>query len=176
METNGADPRLSPYSAQLAEIIQHFIRLRARLRSVFPDDEEIQDIIARLVVSHPEGKAASAADFDLLFHVCVVLSGHREPITMGELSQALDVPLSTATRIVDWLVRNDYAERLSDPTDRRVVRVSLTETGEAVYEVGNRLIQNRVEALLRPFTVAERENLVALANKLVTAFENEVWS
>jgi DNA-binding MarR family transcriptional regulator len=174
MEVYRPDPSLSPQSAQFVEIIRHCIRLKSRLRSVFPDDQEITDIVARLVVSHPQGKAASAADFDLLFHVCIVLSVHQEPVTMGELSHALDVPLSTATRIVDWLVKNGYAERLSDPKDRRIVRVSLTETGRAMYQAGNKLIQNRVEVLLRPFSPAERENLVELANKLIRAFENGV--
>lgn len=174
MEVYRPDLSLSPQSAQFVEIIRHCIRLKSRLRSVFPDDQEITDIVARLVVSHPQGKAASAADFDLLFHVCIVLSGHQEPVTMGELSHALAVPLSTATRIVDWLVKNGYAERLSDPKDRRIVRVSLTETGQAMYQAGNKLIQNRVELLLRPFTPAERENLVELANKLIRAFENGV--
>jgi len=41
---------------------------------------------------------------------------------MGELSKALDVPLSTATRIADC-GQERYAERSPDPKDRRVVRV-----------------------------------------------------
>jgi DNA-binding MarR family transcriptional regulator len=168
------DPSLSIHTAQLAEIIRHCIRLKSRFRSVLPGDDEFNDIVARLVGSHPQGKAASTADFGLLFHVCIVLSGNKEAISMGELSQALDVPLSTATRIVDWLVKNDYVERLSDPRDRRVVRVTLTPTGRAMYQAGDKFIQSRVEALLQPFTVAEREDLVMLANKLIRAFENEI--
>jgi DNA-binding MarR family transcriptional regulator len=140
---------------------------------VLPDDDEITDIVARLAGSHPQGGAASAADFGLLYHVCIVLSGNEEAITMGELSQALDVPLSTATRIVDWLVKNGYAVRLSDPNDRRIVRVTLTAMGQAMYQAGDKFIQKRVEALLQPFTVAERENLVMLADKLVRTFEND---
>jgi len=41
------------------------------------------------------------------------------PLTMSELSNELNVPMSTATRIVDWLVRGDMVERANDPNDRR---------------------------------------------------------
>ena len=46
---------------------------------------------------------------------------------MGELSNALSLPFSTATRMVDYLVARGYIQRLSDTTDRRVVRVALTD-------------------------------------------------
>jgi DNA-binding MarR family transcriptional regulator len=167
------DPTLPTHVTQFTEIIRHFIRLKSRLRTVLPDDEEVVGIMARLMETHPQGKAASMADFDLLYNICVVFSQRQEPITMGELSQALGVPLSTATRIVDWLVKNGNVERLPDPEDRRIVRVTLTETGRAMYQAGNESIRKRAELLLRPFTADERENLVLLLNKLVQGLENE---
>jgi DNA-binding MarR family transcriptional regulator len=167
------DPTISTHVTQFAEIIRHFIRLKSRLRTVLPHDEELEGIMARLVETHPQGKAASAADFDLLYNVCVVFSQHQEPITMGELSQALNVPLSTATRIVDWLVKNENVERLPDPDDRRIVLVTLTETGRAMYQAGNESIRKRAERLLLPFTAKERESLVFLLNKLAQSLENE---
>jgi DNA-binding MarR family transcriptional regulator len=167
------DPALAAHTAQFAEIIRHFIRLKPRLKTVQPEDEEARRIIARLMASHPQGAAASSADFNLLYNVCVIFSQDPEPLTMGELSQALGVPLSTATRIVDWLVRNGYVERLADPGDRRVVRVALTETGQAMYQAGNEFIGRQAEAVLRRFTAAERADLVRLLDKLAQALEVE---
>jgi len=168
-----ADSVLSTHTIQFTEIIRQFIRLKSRLKTVRPEDEEAARMMARLMETHPQGTAASLTDFDLLYNVGVIFSQHQEPLSMGTLSQALDVPLSTATRIVDWLVKSDFAERLSDPEDRRVVRVALTNTGQAMYQAGNELMRKRVELLLRQFTAAERENLIALLNKLVKALENE---
>lgn len=167
------DSNFSTHTAQFTEIIRHFIRLKARLKTVLPEDEEAVRVMARLMATHPQGTAASITDFDLLYNVGVIFSRSQDPITMGELSQALDVPLSTATRIVDWLVKNDIAERRSDPDDRRIVRVTLTPTGQAMYQAGNELIRKRVEHLLRPFTPTECVNLIALLNKLIQALENE---
>ena len=47
-----------------------------------------------------------------------------ENLTMGELSKSIAAPMSSTTRMVNWLVDNGYAVRLSDPDDRRIVRVT----------------------------------------------------
>ncbi len=92
---------------------------------------------------------------------------------MGELSKALDVPLSTATRIVDWLVKGGYAERLPDPQDRRVVRVALTKYGRALIKAGDKFIRQRVEQVLCVFTDKERQTLISLLSKLVETLEDQ---
>jgi DNA-binding MarR family transcriptional regulator len=169
------DATLAVHTAQFADIIRHFIRLRPHLKTVLPEDEEVTRLIAHLMESHPQGQgaAANSTDFDLLYSVCVICSQHRGPITMGELSQALDVPFSTATRLVDWLVKSGYVARLADPEDRRLVRVTLTETGQALHQAGNVLIQKQAEVLLRRFTAAEREELIRLLDKLAQALDDE---
>ncbi len=167
------DAMLAAHTAQFAEIIRHFIRLRPHLKTVLPEDEEAVRLIAHLMESHPQGAVANSTDFDLLYSVCVICSEHRGPIAMGELSQALDVPLSTATRLVDWLVKSGYVARLADPGDRRVVRIALTETGQALHQAGNVLIKKQAEVLLRRFTTAEREELIRLLDKLAQALDDE---
>ena len=54
------------------------------------------------------------------------------PMTMGELSEALDVTHGVATRMVDRLCDKGMLARDRDEADRRVVRVSLSELGEEV--------------------------------------------
>ena len=49
--------------------------------------------------------------------------------TMGRLSERLGVRQNALTQAADRLVKHSLAERLSDPTDRRVVRLRLTATG-----------------------------------------------
>jgi DNA-binding MarR family transcriptional regulator len=51
--------------------------------------------------------------------------------TMGRLSERLNVRQNALTQAADRLVNHGLAERLSDPTDRRIVRLRLTTTGEA---------------------------------------------
>jgi DNA-binding MarR family transcriptional regulator len=81
--------------------------------------------------------------------------------------------MSTATRIVDSLVESDYAERLSDPTDRRVVRVGLTKKGQEMYRAIEEMIRRRIELILRRFTSEECETLLRLMHKILDALSEE---
>jgi DNA-binding MarR family transcriptional regulator len=49
--------------------------------------------------------------------------------TMRELTEILAMPPSSVTGLVDALVERQTLERISDPDDRRIVRVKLTSTG-----------------------------------------------
>ncbi|MCW3097558.1 MAG: hypothetical protein JWL77_3176 [Chthonomonadaceae bacterium] len=51
--------------------------------------------------------------------------------TMGRLSERLHVRQNALTQAADRLVNHGLAERLSDASDRRIVRLRLTATGEA---------------------------------------------
>ncbi len=48
---------------------------------------------------------------------------------MGELAKSLDIDRSTATRVVDELVKAKLVVRVTDDADRRSVRIVLTEAG-----------------------------------------------
>jgi DNA-binding MarR family transcriptional regulator len=55
-----------------------------------------------------------------------------QSVTMRELAKELDVGESAATAVVDRLVRQGLVARRDDPTDRRVVRLALSDTGESL--------------------------------------------
>jgi DNA-binding MarR family transcriptional regulator len=165
------EPSLAVHTDQITEIIRQFIRLKPRFKTVLPED--LVRMRARLDESRPGGKDKSASDYVLLYSVGIVLSRQRDPLTMGELGKALDVPLSTATRVVDWLVRSGYVERLPDPADRRVVLVALTRTGRELIKTREKFVRQHVEHILRRFTTEERESMVSLLRKLVEVLESE---
>jgi DNA-binding MarR family transcriptional regulator len=144
--------------------------MRPFLKAALP--ESLAEVRLRLDETHPGGKAGSAADMELLHTVAVALTRQPEPVSMGELSRFLDVPLSTATRIMDWLVQSGYAERLPDPQDRRVVRVGLTQNGRQIYQGVNAMMRTQVEKWLNNFTPEECQTLTALLLKLVDAMED----
>ncbi len=165
-------PKPESYADRFAEIIRQGIRLKHRFRAVLP--EHATQARARIREFLPDGLSEHDADFNLYYELGVILSEAQAPMTMGELSQAVEVPLSTATRIVDSLVESDYAERLSDPTDRRVVRVGLTHKGQEMYRAIEEMIHQRIELLLRRFTQEECETLLRLMHKILDALTEEV--
>jgi DNA-binding MarR family transcriptional regulator len=160
----------SPFALQVTElidIIRQLMSMRSRFKVDLPED------LVQFKARVEEAQTKGMGDRHLLFVILVVLSRDDEPVTMGELSRRLDVPLSTATRIVDWLVSNGFAERVHDPADRRVVRVTLTEMGQSVHKAGNEFLRKRLTHLLRRFTPEERETLVVLMRKMAQVLEEE---
>ena len=55
-----------------------------------------------------------------------------QSVTMRELARELDVGESAATAVVDRLVRQGLVVRRDDPSDRRVVRLALSDNGESL--------------------------------------------
>jgi len=53
-------------------------------------------------------------------------------ITMGELCQKMYLACSTATDLIDRMERNGLIERSRDTTDRRVIRLHITERGRKI--------------------------------------------
>jgi DNA-binding MarR family transcriptional regulator len=95
----------------------------------------------------------------------IILYRNATP-TMGELSHALAVPLPTVTRIVDWFVNNGYVQRLSDASDRRIVRVSQTEKGRKLHEAIANFMAQSVGDILSCLTDEEQTILLKLIRKI----------
>jgi DNA-binding MarR family transcriptional regulator len=72
----------------------------------------------------------------------------EQPRTMRELAQTVAMPPSSLTGLVDGLVERQNVERISDPEDRRVVRVRLTESGHVyVGRIRTHLMQQYQNAM-----------------------------
>jgi DNA-binding MarR family transcriptional regulator len=156
---------------EIKEIVQRLFKLRHHFRVVHP--ENISSLKMRLFKNN-SNPVENVTDFDLFYNIGTVFSQQSGPLTMGELSQELNVPLSTATRIADWMVGDGYVQRLPDPDDRRVVRVAFTDTGNAVYHDIDTYFLERIEHLLHNFTTDERTLLITLLRKIIQTMEQEL--
>jgi DNA-binding MarR family transcriptional regulator len=74
--------------------------------------------------------------------------------------------------MVDWFVDNSYAQRLSDPEDRRVVRVALTDSGRELHRTVERYMVQRFRQMLSPLTAEEQSVLLMLLEKMARAFRD----
>jgi len=90
--------------------------------------------------------------------------------TLGELAVHESVQPPSMTRIVTGLEQLGYVARGSDPTDRRVARVQVSESGRAVLRQG----RSRKDAFLAgqlhrldPVERDELSNLTTLLERLV---------
>jgi DNA-binding MarR family transcriptional regulator len=150
-------------------LVQRFMRVRPRL--LFQDES-----IARIKKQMQDLKDSGAGNHEdriFLFRILHTLITSETPPTMGELSAELSIPLSSATRMADGLVRAKFVERCDDPHDRRVVRLCLTQTGQQFIQTATSFMRGRIMQLLNRFTVEEQAQLLRLMNKLIDSIEAE---
>ncbi|MCX6006472.1 MAG: MarR family transcriptional regulator [Chloroflexi bacterium] len=117
-------------SAQAMSIVQGFVQLWVKYESAL--HKEIANQQKAGGEASVSKRINSYFDYGIFYRVSSNLFRKKE-LTMGELSSALSVPFSTATRIIDVLVADGYIKRMQDPDDRRVVRVALTPDGEKLH-------------------------------------------
>jgi MarR family transcriptional regulator, organic hydroperoxide resistance regulator len=90
----------------------------------------------------------------------------QDGMTPRELAERLDVEMPTVTRTVQRLLRDGFVRREAHPEDARSVRIYLTSHGEDQRERTSRILARETEHALQGFSAAEREELVALMERI----------
>lgn len=90
----------------------------------------------RLSVTRLARQLRQTADSDLSPTQASVLAtvSAAGPVALGELAELERVASPTITKVVSLLHEKGLIEKVTDPADRRFVRVSLTAEGEALLE------------------------------------------
>lgn len=87
-------------------------------------------------------------------------------MTIGELSQQMDLACSTITDLIDRMEKNELVKREKDQKDKRVVRVVVLEKG---HDILQRVLDRRIsflEAKLEGLSETEVEGLKTALEKL----------
>jgi DNA-binding MarR family transcriptional regulator len=110
-------------------------------------------IIADFRAALSQWKCASSERFHRLgismaqLHILFSIQRAGE-MTMSRLAELLDVSLSNATGLVDRLVERGFVERVRVPTDRRIVLVRVTASGEAMLREVDALSDDMLRSVL----------------------------
>ena len=105
----------------------------------------------------------SIREYDVLY----TLSKCPDPVRVGELHAHVLLSQPAMSRLVDRLVERGYVERRADPTDRRGVRLSLTEDGRAMQrQIGRQHARSVARAVSTELDPDELRQLAAICWKL----------
>jgi DNA-binding MarR family transcriptional regulator len=153
---------------QIATLVQVFVQLWNKFESTMHNELAKKRNLS--IINTRNEETQHELDYGLFYRVSSSIYP-AGALTMGELSNALAVPLSTATRIINWLVANKFVERLPDPEDRRIVRVALTETGIKLHKTIEKYTEEQVEVLLDSLSAEEQAMLFTLMGKVLSVLK-----
>ena len=109
----------------------------------------------------------------------LVVLASRGPQGVGSLADALGVTQPTASRLVDRMVKKGLVRRRTDRTDRRQVRVGLSESGRRLVDTVSARRRREIAKLLRDVPT-ETQRAVAQALRQLADAAGEVpeqdWS
>jgi DNA-binding MarR family transcriptional regulator len=135
--------------------------------ALFSSVKQIETVVRRNL---REIFASTLPRFDLLSQL------YRTPdgLTMGELSARLMVTNGNVTGLINRLVSEGLVERIVDPADRRVQRVSLSRKGRRFFgsmAPANQVWINEAMAGMTPDELRELQRLLAKLKASVSAVE-----
>ncbi|MFD9633955.1 MarR family winged helix-turn-helix transcriptional regulator, partial [Streptomyces violascens] len=81
----------------------------------------------------------------------------NEPPRMADLAARLEVVPRAVTTLVDALEESGNVRRVPDPTNRRVIRIELTDAGRATLRSLRSARRGAAEEILAPLTADQRE-------------------
>jgi DNA-binding MarR family transcriptional regulator len=88
------------------------------------------------------------------------------PLRLNDLAQRMGISAPTASRAVDALVELELAERVTDPDDRRAVRLDVTEAGRRRFDERQERVTAAVAPALAALTESQRRELASLLARL----------
>lgn len=69
-----------------------------------------------------------------MYYCIQTLRWYKRPMKMSELSEATKTPKKQMTKVADRLVEQELVERVYDPSDRRIVRLQITEQASSYID------------------------------------------
>ena len=94
--------------------------------------------------------------------------------TAGELSRSMGIATGATTRLIDSLEELGYVNRDLSSSDRRVVRLVLTKSGEAKHAERVPVMVASWNEILADFKKQEAEELIRLLAKLHDSMERVI--
>jgi DNA-binding MarR family transcriptional regulator len=96
----------------------------------------------------------------------LLVDKHNE-IIMSKLSDYINIPMSTATGIVERLAKNGYIERVRNESDRRIVAIILTNKGKTLVKKIKDYTSEYIGLFLQELSDEEKQMIEKVAFKLI---------
>ncbi|KMS75727.1 MarR family transcriptional regulator [Streptomyces viridochromogenes] len=95
------------------------------------------------------------------------LAHYDSPPRMADLAERLEVVPRAVTTLVDGLEASGKVRRVPDPTNRRVIRIELTDDGRGAMRELHGARRSAAEEILAPLTDEQRSVLGELLDALI---------
>ena len=104
----------------------------------------------------------------------IIFIGKTGNTIMRDVADFLQVPVSTATGIVDKLVERKYLKRIHSDEDRRIVQVCLDKQGKAAFDLLQRQMFKMCHRILTDLTTNDQDCFIDILDKISSNLDQHV--
>lgn len=142
---------LDQFSRQVVQIMPLFVREFAKREN---------HVLSRGIISLPQ-------------MVALDYVSRKALVTMTDIAKTLSTKTSSASVLVDRLIRQKMLHRKRDEQDRRVIWISITQKGSRVVSQIKHQKCQSIKAIFGHLTAKEREAYLAILLKVKSRLERE---
>ncbi len=135
--------------------------------------QRVEQILGQFNSVESARPGASHTDLSCRELRVVQFLGDTGPRMMRELADHLPAAVNSMTTMVDNLEKKGIMQRHRSATDRRVVRVTLTDTGRTVYHAAVEEKLRLMRNMLAMLTEDEQEIFMVLFRKIARASQEQ---
>ncbi|SPE43184.1 hypothetical protein SBA3_840016 [Candidatus Sulfopaludibacter sp. SbA3] len=128
----------------------------------------VREVIERTVLREVSGDKLTFSQFKLLY-----LVAHTDTLSIGDAAAFLGVTCGAVSRTVDKLVRRRLLRRVAPQEDRRLIRLSLTETSRKLMAAYQTARDHRASMAFRQFAPEELRRTSDLLDRLAGAIVSD---
>jgi DNA-binding MarR family transcriptional regulator len=93
--------------------------------------------------------------------------------TVGDVAGHLQLSLSSATQLVERLTKSELVKRKHDPSDRRIIRLSITENGIKELENMQEKMRNKLEKIFSKIPEQDVREYIRIQKSVLTALQEQ---
>jgi len=113
------------------------------------------------------------SEYELLVMLVMSLDSDKKAFTVTEISSLLQITPAGVTHLINPLEETGYIERLQDPSDRRIVRIGLTQKGTQVAEALISEVRENLIGLVNHLGEEDSKTLIRLMSKSIEFFASQ---
>lgn len=138
------------------------------LEELFNTIEQLRKLIQSQAQESYEEKTATFIQFLALTYVA-----DHDTCTVGEIAQYLKLSKSSATQLVERLVKADDLKRADDAEDGRVVRLSISIKGQQEISRLRKKFTEKVGKIFSKIPERDIQELVRIHKNLIESLQTE---
>ncbi|HVZ67660.1 MAG TPA: MarR family winged helix-turn-helix transcriptional regulator [Patescibacteria group bacterium] len=129
---------------------------------------QLSKLISQYTQETREERIATVLQFSALN---LVKDQHETAIS--DISKSLQLSKSSATQLIERLVKLGLVKRISDPEDRRIIRLEITKNGDAeLHKLRLKLI-NKMKRVFSKIPAKDIRELIRIHTNLIETLKTE---